>query len=351
MLDLISSSSILTWLATRILDLWQDTAGRIFIVTALAYLGSYLIYGGYLAWFTGGFGGISFSLLEFNVFDILTIIPTAFLALINIFRSLFIAIFWAILKYIIVPIALGFIIASPGYWISVHFKVNVAFPSTLTELGFVLWSFGILPNIQTSNRDFSERNTWNKVYFVLRVLGSVIFLLGFFEALASGIHAYPIPQPVITPSFVGEIYGLTVIILVIFIPVALGLTTAQVAIEENVLNRVTKLVLKQPIPILGETYELVTNKAQQEKRDRLWLLRSTVPIEIQPEVYICCPEKCLYLVASFRSNTIFFTPEGDSLNKRGSTVIIANEYLQAIELQSRRKQGQIQEPFWQRVMW
>ncbi|NMC79890.1 MAG: hypothetical protein GYA59_11060, partial [Chloroflexi bacterium] len=66
-----------------LLDLWSDTAGKIFLITFVSYLAAYLVYGGYVYTFFGRNVGLPFGLADFSIADLISIFPAMVITLVH----------------------------------------------------------------------------------------------------------------------------------------------------------------------------------------------------------------------------------------------------------------------------
>ena len=62
-----------------------------------------------------------------------------------------------------------------------------------------------------------------------------------------------------------------------------------------------------------------------------WLNRTSLPIELLPDVYICTPTQPLYLITAFRNSVVFCFISPDQSEKRPRTIFVANDIIYALE--------------------
>lgn len=344
MIETLFASDILQWIFNRISDLWQEPAGQIFITTTAAYLISYLTFSGYIARFSGGYGSISFSLVEFNVTDILTLVPTAFLTLLAVAIKGLREITASIFKNIILPIFIVFTIMFLINSFILLPQIPAQHVPLLMYSGVILWYIGVFGDLFSVD----AKAFWFIIFFALKIVGTIPICLVFFQLLNHGIPTsldpYVVP-PFVPPlnSILSNIFAILFVFSVFLAPHVFGHEMAQIAVKRNILSKVQKIILKQPIPDLGQVeYSKVPNNEVKDKRKGLWISKAAFPIEIIPDIYICCPSN-LYVVASFRSNSAFYLPNS-TFDKPGTLIVVANSTIYSIELESRRMQDKQSKP-------
>lgn len=356
-MELLTSTLLYQWLAARISDLWLSPTGQIFIVTVFFYVLAYLIYGGYLSKFAGGFGGIPFSLIELSVIDLITLFPTAAFTFLTILANGGKKLAKAALTNLIGPLILAAVI---GTWYKVNFlKIELSVPETsFAIIGQILWFVGFfLPILIPEPKQAKTRRIFMFIWLALQISGMALMALGASITTKSpnatnsvvsnsGVSLSVPPNPALgnSATFNPVIEAIAFLFLFIFIPiipVIFGSRMAEEAVREKILSKVSRAVFKQPLPGLGEMQPGKINFEQITTWKNHWFVRSSLPVAIEPDTYICVAEAPLYLVASFRNVAAFYVPEKDQEQMNGRLVVVARDLIYSIELElSKPKKNQ-----------
>ncbi|MDX9990846.1 MAG: hypothetical protein RBS68_02245 [Anaerolineales bacterium] len=294
-------------------SLWSDPAGRIFLITFLAYSTSYMLYSGYMSWFAGGYGSLMLSQYGFTAIDFLSLIPTAFIFLSQAFQTLAKFLIRYFLIYVFGP-ALILVLVSA---IQGHYDIHV-FPRTywLASTGFLIWLAGAWLGISP----FRANGSIPKISVAMCYLG--VFLIILSTPLPTTNESTEGAQDYATSSnFLFEIAMLLSLVLVIISPFFVGKEMAATAVREKLLSQVTSFTLTQALPIPG------TEPVIARKRNIIW----AVP---KPDffVYNFNEQKPVYLVSSFSQTVILYAPSETTSDERGKLILIAATMICSLEI-------------------
>jgi hypothetical protein len=303
--------------------LWQHPELLIFLITVTTYLFGFLIYGGYLSAFAGSIGNTPFAFSDLTIVDLLAILPMAILTIINkIINS-----FWKVINFIVIysflPTFIGLLFRFSYPTIFAPPIASIAF---LT--GFILW---IVVMLTVSWFDIRYKSWW--------------FVLELFLAISSGIlfwgGASVVGQTAIQPQTEGIslLNNLLYVIAFSFAMLAafvLGIITAETVVERKALSKVSRIVLRQPLPLLGKAEQAINETNMRTTRK--WLFQASVPVMIEPDVYTYSfrDEQVLYLVSTFRNFSLFFIPGNRKDEKiNGHLLSISSYLIYSVELITR----------------
>lgn len=323
----------LNWFWLRLSELWADPAGKIFIISVLAYTSTYLFFAGYLGRFSGGIGSLSVNISEFSITDLLAIAPMGL--------NTFYLVFKAFLSNVVKVVFLNFLLPSTvgigafflvRYFTYFNFAPWIALPSLLTWIGIPY--FMVVKHYKLSTFP-------GILLFLLTSIGAFFFTAGMGSlghAQQGLVQASGQPDPFF--AFIFQIMIDFMVVLVLFaIPLmilVLGAYGAEIAAKERILSQVARLSLKQPIP-LPTNYRKFEIKQRHRKNKGLWISGPALNISIEPDVFVYMYHKDslpLYLIASFRKFTLFYVPnKPDDLIIRGRLVSVSNDLIYSIELQ------------------
>jgi hypothetical protein len=135
-----------------------------------------------------------------------------------------------------------------------------------------------------------------------------------------------------------EVGAFAVVIIVVLLPFLIGDGIANVAIENKLLGRIKKLILKQPIYLPGASsvYNELTNLGTTGKENH-WLLNKKLGIYIQPDVYsyFWPDEITIFLVATFNRTTAIYIQQGID-KKENRMIYLDNSLIYLMELKSKK---------------
>jgi hypothetical protein len=300
-------------------NLWNDFAGKVFIITIASSLFGYLTLFGYISKFTGGKGGISFRSTEFSIIDILGLFPTILIALFEMV-SVYIK---RIVFYYLIPFFLSLfsIIIYASNLLHIALPLELSFLVFLVAISILLISFFI-------SFDYDSKVT--KVTFLRSVLKLLTSEIGFIsiiissESLTTSLHMKSFGST--------EINAILLIILFPIIAYGLGSRMGEIAFKSNLLNSVSQIIATYPVfgwenerpdqTILpGEKTHITflpNGKVMEATRNR--------PTEI---FYFNFEKEKLFLISSFSKYSLFFIPEKNRIE--GSAILVANEFISSIK--------------------
>ena len=305
----------------------ENPAWGILILTFFAYSMSYMLYSGYISWFAGGYGGIPLTQTGFNVIDLLTLVPTIFLLLFNILLNFAKRVFsWALLA-IIIPAVVAFIVRS--LILAVSGPIETKYASLLQAAGLLIWflAAGLLAFRK-------ENSNLSKGILILATSLAITLIVLFSQTIASS------PQTQNTSSNPSEVAFLLILFL-LTLPLftfAFGIWLAEIAIREKLLSSVTRLVVKTPLPLAQFNHiKIASQPEEQSTKKNHWLFQNDFPVQIQPDTYVWdFTENELYLIAAFSNSVIFFVTGDVVKSERGKMLIVANEQVLSMEINSRK---------------
>ncbi len=228
------SSAIFQWTVNVFRDVWADSVGKIFLLTAIGYFLGYAVYGGYFSVLCGGRRGSPFRFSDFSVADLFSILPSV----INTVMDLAANAFCRVLK--ILACGLLLLLVGAAIYVS-NFRIveESLCASILRWLGLFLLFAGFW--LLVSKR---EGVRWKRYLpMILMVVGIILFFLST-PKIGEPVN-YPILQRGVLEQCINEITTINFFFLVIVIPYIFGMKVADTAIEFKIFPQVKKLVLKQ----------------------------------------------------------------------------------------------------------
>lgn len=306
-------------------NLWSDTAGRIFIISFASYLFGYMVYGGYLFAFFGKKVSLPFGLVDFSIADLISVFPAAIITIIEII----IKTFWGCLKglivHIVIPIFIGVAIRSVTGLRFNQFSIDPTWVGLLAFVGIVLWLSSFLISISKSN----------KIPRVVYILGEIIGSILFFAAVPNIGE----PDPIFPMLNAQTQSGLSIILIIILtleiiaVPYFFGVGIAITAIKSNLLIKIDRLTLRQPILKDGmRRIAILSETRSKHPLQELWLAQRNLPIDIEPDVYewLSAPDKNTFLIATFEKFVILYMP---GLKTEDShTIIVKRDVILSMEI-------------------
>ncbi len=318
-MEIFLQSHVFTAVANFILTFWNDPTGRIFLVTFLAYAASYMVYSGYISWFTGGYGSFSLSQAGFTAIDFLALVPMVFILLfesvVPFLKSIGKIVFWNIF----LPFSIFIIIVFFRGSFRVFPEGNTAFLgiSYVSLLGAFI-CVALIPFTNKSNRLFSKLST-GAIWVSLIVMAFSIPIAPARSGVSSTAQSVDIPN-VVSPiaMFAVEIVACIALLVIIMLPLALGLFLASFAVREGFLSKVVKIDLNRPVTIA--TAKLSVNK--------------------DVHTYTFSDDFPVYLISTFARNTALYLPQKNAHMERSNMLLVSNDLICSIELEGRKKQSE-----------
>jgi hypothetical protein len=324
------NSHVFGWVMGFFQGLWGSDVGKIFISTFIAYSASYMVYSGYVSWFSGGYGGLLLSQIGFTAIDFLGLIPTAFVLMVNWVKSTFVFLVKALLLYVFLPLGFLFIFG----WVLQFFRIQIFVHSgTVFLIGLLVWISGL--NIVLSSIGKQELINWS----ALAICFFGVFLIAFSLPLTpADIAASPVsqtwPSPIIFIAAVfSEVISLIYLSFFLTVPYLIGISLAKTALSEKMLSRLVKIVLKQPLQML-EANSPETRKTELSPKST-WLFLKRPPVEIKPTIfeYEWNESQPAFLVASFSRTTAIYLPSETTSAEQGKLLLLNNDLICSMEIE------------------
>lgn len=324
-------SPLFVWLIERITDLWNSSAGSIFLLTIIGYFIACVSYSGYLAWFMGGTGSVSLIFTDFNPVDILTLLPVGITTLLEVFWNLIresakevlkIFTLWLVVPFILVVLLRSFVLPL----LSVA-RFESQFVATCSQY---LWLAGVTIGLFISGiENRRKRWLWMVVSLFLQIGGLITLILSMPHDSAASTTASEMGW------FMKRLFDFLMmmnLVLVIFFLFFLGYRLAERSAHKGLLSCVSKIYLKQPLSGLGDI-EMLPEYTSRDRFEfkKLWFARKSIPIEFPPDTYVCTPlPESMYLIAAFRKNIAFYLMNPAEPKIQGEMVLIANDLIYGI---------------------
>ena len=336
-LGFIANSNIYRGLTHLTSSLWSEPLGQIFLVTTFFYTIAYLIYGGYMARFMGGYSLFPFGLSGLTVSDLLFLFPTALLTLVSIvfrapgiiFRET-LRIIWLLLKFFVLP---TFGVAIISLLLTRLWQMPALVAGYLLPMGQLILVIGAVWLLFALNVSH-EKQRYRYYALILFTCGMLITQLSGLslnEQTVPNISANPVIGVIIHLMWDFLVILLVVIILMLF--VAFGVTMAEISIREGLLSKVSQLVVNQPLPILGHPDIASELPRQATSLKQSWWFKTSVPVRVEPDVFTYTQKNELYLIASFHDSVAFYAPNENKETINGRTILVARNLISAMDLQ------------------
>jgi hypothetical protein len=311
-------------------NLLSDSAGRIFLITFASYLFGYLIYGGYLFTFFGRKGSLPFGLSDFSVADLISIFPAAIITSIDFIRKAFIEIVKGAFFQFFLPGAFGlmvwYFLASIGFRLS-NFLPTPTLTGYLALTGFIIWFLGFMVS---SLHPFKKSIRTIAIVIILEYLG-LTFLFATIPTPGESFPIFPVPTDQ-TQQVLSDVLNTILILEIIVSPYIFGNAIANTAIKSNLLVKIDRLTLRQPILKEGLRKIAALSEAGMKIPIReLWMAQKNLPIDIKPDVYEWSsePNKVLFLIATFEKFVLIYVP--GLKNEDHRTIIINRDIILSME--------------------
>jgi len=315
-----------------IINVWEQPSGRIFLLSAAYYLFSTFAVGGYMAYFSGGFGNIGFG--DYSLIEFLFFLPTLTVTALSIFYDNFWRVAGNFLLYLIAPNFAGLLIA---YWLSrIPDLLNLlsALPlfliTTLFSLiSLISWLVGV-----TMLLSGTRYNQW--IPFLLQFLGALLLGITAVMMVTKGI---PPPSIHIDPVLLGAILFLGDLLILItgiggllLVIILVGITIAREAIKYEYLSKVISMELTQVVSGLEKWRIQIPNTAHNS----FWSLFKSK--EVAPVNYQYNLNGEVLLIASLKRVTALYVHEsGGTFIENGRLILVSNNNILSLELKSGKK--------------
>lgn len=300
----------------------------ILLLTFFAYSMSYMLYSGYISLFAGGYGGIPLTQTGFNVIDLLTLVPTIFFMLANMLLNLGKQVIRWIFFAFIIPFGVAFLAIMLVRTTSFSFETE--FATSLQTIGGLLWFMGtMLPIFYKNNARYLKI-----IVITISSFGAILFFL--FAKITVGVSQ--VPGSYSTNTTDSDFFLFFLLLFLPLIIFAAGIRLAEISINEKLLSSVARLVLKTPIPLAQfQHIKPASQPGEQATNKKHWLLQKDISVQIQPDAYVWdFQENQLYLIAAFNQSIIFFVTSEMAKSDRGKMLIVANEQVLSMEINSRK---------------
>jgi len=328
------------WLQKLVSDLWSEPAGRIFLLTVSSYFIGYSIYGGYLSGFAGGFGNLPFRLSESSISDLLTLFPAAIVTVLHTIVNGWRAASRYLLLRWIGPILASLMVVMIYGCLFGPLIIRATLVPWVFQLSFISWVVGVLLPSFISLKSTWSRRSFVAIWLLFQIAG--IALLSISSASVSFIPATSTSVLRLDPGVavvLDLVMTLMILVILLLAPVAFGVEMAKVAMKEELLSKVSRLVLKQPVVGLGSITpghlrppEVVGNWLQR------WFAKPSSSASSESTVYICDLDRPVYFIAGLQSLVAFFVPDAaESSDVSGRIVLFARDVIYSMELQNRKR--------------
>jgi hypothetical protein len=301
-------------------SLWCRPEFVIFLITILTYLFGFLVYGGYLSAFAGSIGNTPFAFSDLTIVDLLAILPITIITIFNKVLHGFGDAVRFIVFYSIIPTFIG-LLSRFQYWIIFSPKLaSIAFLA-----GMILWMVVVLTVAWFNIR----YKSWWFIFALLAAIASGVLFWGGAPVAGQFVNTTP-PEGI---YLLNSLLGIISFLFALLAAFILGIVTAETVVERKMLSIVSRLALRQPLPMLGtsEHIAIESNKGSNKK----WFFKPSVSVSLEPDVYTYCykEEHPLYLVSIFRNFSLFYIPGNlEEQKMNGRLVSISSHMIYSIEL-------------------
>lgn len=305
-------------------DVWSDTAGRIFLITFACYLFGYMVYGGYLYAFFSRKGSLPFGLADFSIADLISIFPAAIFTIIDIVPKAFLDFLKGVFLHFGIPLVIGIgIRTATGLRLNL-LGLDANWIGPLGIVGLILW---LTSYLLSSLRPRKIR--WF-VYALFEILGAILFFASI-PNQGEPLPVIPVPSTQMQQGL-NDFLGIILILEAIAVPYAFGVGIARTAIKSELLIKINRLTLRQPIFADGlKKISFAHENRSKHPLHELWLAQKSLPIDIEPEVYEWSPtpEKNTYLIATFEKFVIIYEAKPEAQQNR--TIMVNRDMILSIE--------------------
>lgn len=312
---------IFTSVAGFFQSLWAEINGRIFLTTFIAYGISYMVYSGYVSWFAGGYGGILLTQMGFSVIDLLGLLPMAFLLFADSLWPLVKTLGKFILLYMVLPFALLWATINLISILNVQvFPGDNAIPA---RIGILFWAFGSMVHVLMKQKK-KEYHWVTWILLGLCYLGAILagltipFVLVAPPGTTIVTPSQTIDDPILKIIF-ESVTAVLIFVVLPMIPLAIGRSLGAYAAKENLLSRIQKLVLKQPMELPGAVLKKVKKKKAFIEGGNM-------------VSYHWEKDQPMYLVASLSRTTALYAPSETTGTQKGRLLLVANDIICSMEI-------------------
>jgi hypothetical protein len=336
----IQSSYAYAFVAWALRPVWQDPIGRTIILTAAGYFVAFSLFTGYFSRFTRGVGGISVQQIGFHWSDVITLLPAGIVAVISIIQGIGKHKWTFVIRVSALIITHGIGIVAALVYVSQVGEMSEASKQILLQVApglYLVSLFGLFLAFL-----WTTKTTWVRISYILLTVSFALFAI-----LAMSFDSSMPPElPIVfrgidyAAAVIGE--GLVIIYALIlgFIPFIFGTRIAEEAIRQGMLSRVSHLILQQPLTCL-KSYEepLGVHAEPSVSWKQRWFTKPSFHVSMRPDVYgyRSTPDRPIYLIASLRENLAIFEPGVQENRFNGRLIIINQNLVRAVELQSARE--------------
>lgn len=285
--------------------------------------------GGYMAYFSGGFGNIGFG--DYSLIDFLFFLPTLTLTGLSIFYDNILRVLGNIFIDFIAPNFAGIIAAYWLYKISnfSNYLPALTITTVLPFISLISWLIGV-----TTLLSDTPKERWKP--FLLQFLGSLLFGITAVVVATRGVPAPSIKiDPILSSAilFLGDllilitgISGFLILILLV------GITIAREAIRYEYLSKVIRIELTQAVPGL-ERWRVQASEKEHISFFSLFKSKPLAPTNYQYE-----PKGAVLLIASLKRVTALYVHQSDvAFKDAGRLFLISNSNISSIEVRSGKK--------------
>lgn len=316
--------------------LWGDPVGAIFLMTIASYFVGYALYGGYLSRFTGGFSGISFSRLGFQISDLITLLPTVIVTMISIsWRALRYMVFW-------LSTFVGFeiFVVGVGIFVGELLRNNEIIPAMIiTQLGLLCFIIGIFIALYFIY-PIHKKLKWAMLAFFLQIVGIILMYSGqtnLSDPLILSEFFFDNDLVLLLVIIVRELTVLTIVICSLALPIVFGMQMGNIALQGKTLSKIISITTNFPIHQL-DSWSNNNNNNTLSNRIHVpvepWHAKAFVSLSMKPDVYVYRFDNkyTAYMVDIFTDRTGVYFLRDDDKSGAGFLLLVKQELIQAIEL-------------------
>lgn len=337
----ITSTKVYQFIYWTFDSLWSDVVGRIFLITVISYFIGFSVFGGYILRFSGGFSGLFLSRSGFQISDFVTFLPTMTLFTLDAIKNSFFPILRFVSKifaYILTTFIVGASFGLIGIWLMTILNIqNLSL--FIIQIGPLLYTCGFL--FFMSVLIFPKYQLWLLVLSgSLQILGIGIIVVAITGGVQPEIMQSPEVEKILVTAY-SIVYNVMTPLLIMALsltPMLLGREMASFSIKEDLLSKVARISLRQPIKSMHICKITDSSPQQTNLWFENWLFRSNLPINIEPSVYEYdfTNSHAAYLIFSFGDTTgLYITNQADASDK-GRFIVLSRELIYSLEFHSRR---------------
>jgi hypothetical protein len=315
--------------------LWSETAGRIFLITLGCYLFGYMIYGGYVLTFFGGRGSLPFGMADFSIADLISIFPATISTIFNIIPKALFAFLEGLTIHFVIPVATALIVRYLlGFQLN-QFIFDANLLGFLAILGPIFWLSGYVLIV------FLRPKIPIKILFIVMECFGAILYFATLSTTGEPPSITPISMPISINQILQIFYSVLSVVFVfeiISLPYIFGMEIAQKAIKLNLLIRIDRLTLRQPILRAGMKKVVDPSETGNKPSFReLWLAQKSLRVDMEPDAYewLPAPDRNLYLIATFEKFVLLFAPTPGPDSEDGVTLMLNRDMILSIETEHR----------------